>query len=379
MNAIGSDGIAAPIRRTAAVSSILICVVLLLHCGGPSGPPSPPVTISPTSFPNLNVGAPNQLQLGANGGVAPYYWSVSAGSLPHNMALVSNGGTAVISGTPDTAAQGVTFTIQVTDSANQAASQAYTVAVLLNGDLVTISPQPLNFGTQLVGTPSPQQTVTMTNISISPVTISSVATGGTNASEFAQNGACNPSLAPGDSCTITEVFTPSQVGPGNGSIAFTDDTPGSPQSVALNGIGVVSGPNATWSTASLPFGSVAVGDTSLAQSVSLTNYGTSTLNITSITASPDFAETDDCNVPIAPEARCKVNVTFSPTTTGSIDGTLTVSYTGTGSPQAISLSGSGVAGSCRSKGMGCSVVFRCCPGLQCVLTGGPAGNAVCQQ
>jgi len=55
---------------------------------------------------------------------------------------------------------------------------------------------------------------------------------------------------------------------------------------------------------------VAVGDTSLPQSVSLTNYGTSTLNITSIIASADFSETDTCSGPLAPEASCTVTVTF---------------------------------------------------------------------
>jgi len=215
----------------------------------------------------------------------------------------------------------------------------------------------------------------MTNISISPVTISGVITGGSDGSEFAQTTTCGSGLAPGANCTVTEVFTPAQKGPRTASITFADDTPGNPQSVALGGIGVVSGPNATWSATTVPFGSVAVGDTSLPQSVSLTNYGTSTLNITSIIASADFSETDTCSTPLAPEASCSVSVTFSPTATGTVSGTLSVTDNGAGSPQSTALTGSGVAGKCQSRGMACSVAFRCCSGLQCMVTG---TTGVCQ-
>jgi hypothetical protein len=371
--------------RLAATASILIFVAVLSNCGGKSQPPPPALTMGPASLPNLSVGVPtgpDNLVIDANGGVAPYNWSVSAGTLPHGISLSpfppgspANGGFVALSGTPDTAAGSVNFTVQVTDSARQSASQPYTVAVLLNGDLVTFSGSGLDFGAQLVGTPSTQQTVTMTNISISPVTISGVTTGGSDGSEFAQTTTCGSGLAPGANCTVTEAFTPAQIGPRTASITFTDDTPGSPQSVALGGIGVVSGPNATWSATTVPFGSVAVGDTSLPQSVSLTNYGTSTLNITSIIASADFSETDTCSAPLAAEASCSVSVTFSPTATGSVSGTLSVTDNGAGSPQSTALTGSGQAGSCKSKGQACGVAIRCCTGLQCMVTG---TTGVCQ-
>ena len=373
-----SPSIVGKVSPLAATASILMLVAALSNCGGKSQPPPPALTMGPSSLPNLSVGVPTgpeNLVIDANGGVAPYNWSVSAGSLPHGISLSpfppgspANGGFVALSGTADTAAQDVNFTIQVTDSARQSASQPYTVAVLLNGDLVTLSSSGA-FGAQLVGTPSPPQTVTMTNISISPVTISSVTTSGSNGSEFVQTTSCGSGLAPGANCTVSEVFTPAQIGPRAASVTFTDDTPGSPQSLALGGIGVVSGPNATWSATTVPFGSVAVGDTSQPQSVSLTNYGTSTLNITSIIASADFSETDTCSAPLAPEASCTVSVTFSPTATGSVNGTLSVTDNGAGSPHSTALTGSGVAGSCKSKGEVCTTAIRCCSGLRCVVRG----------
>ena len=373
-----SNRIDARSGRAAVVGSVLIATALFSSCGGKSQPPPPALTMGPSSLPNLNVGVPTgpaNLVINANGGVEPYNWSVSAGSLPHGLSLSpfppggpANGGFVALTGTPDTAAQDVSFTVQVTDSARQSASQPYTVAVLLNGDLVTLTSSG-DFGAQLVGTPSTPLTVTMTNVSISPVTISGVITSGTNGSEFVQTTTCGSGLAPGANCTVSEVFTPAQIGPRAASVTFTDDTPGSPQSVALGGIGVVSGPNATWLATTVPFGSVAVGDTSQPQSVSLTNYGTSTLNITSIIASADFSETDTCSAPLAPEASCTVSVTFSPTATGSVNGTLSVTDNGPGSPQSTALTGSGVAGSCKSKGEVCTTAIRCCSGLRCVVRG----------
>jgi len=321
-----------------------------------------------------------ELPLDVTGGVSPYNWSVSAGTLPHGLSLSfpsPSTAVAVITGTPDTAAQNVNFTIHVNDSSGGSGSQPYTVSVLLGGDSMTISPSPLNFGPQLLTTMSAPQTITVTNVVLSPITISSVAISGDD-SEFGGNQTCsNTTLAVGASCTLTEIFIPAQAGPRSATITLTDDTQGSPHSVSLNGTGIVSGANATLSATSISFGSVAVGDTSEAQSVTLTNYGSSALNISGITASADFAETDNCTAPLTSTASCTINVTFGPTSTGTVNGTLSVTDNGAGSPQTVSLTGSGVAGKCQSKGMACSVVSRCCPGLQCVVTG-PTGGAVCQ-
>ena len=355
------------VNRATVLVTCLIAVALSSHCGGNSQPSAPPLVISPPSLPNAMVGEPYSSAISASGGVAPYNWSVSVGNLPHNLSLEASGNSATISGTPDTTAQSVDFTLQVTDSARQSGSQAYTVSVLLGGDSISVSPPSLDFGGQLVETASARQTVTVINGTTSPVSISGIATGGNNGSDFVQSTTCGASLAPGANCTIGEVFTPGQPGPLGAVITITDDTQGSPQSVPLSGFGLVSGANATLSATSVAFGPVAVSDTSEAQSVALNNYGTSTLNITSIAASASFTETDNCAATLASAAGCTINITFSPTATGSVSGTLTVSYTGPGSPQTVSLSGSGVAGSCYSRGQYCSSARRCCPGLQCML------------
>jgi len=99
------------------------------------------------------------------------------------------------------------------------------------------------------------------------------------------------------------------------------------------------------SPTSLSFGSVAVGTSSIAQAVTLSNIGTATLTITSITltgANPgDFSQTNNCGTSLAVGANCNINVTFTPAAAGSRSGSLRITDTATGSPQSVSLSGTG--------------------------------------
>jgi len=127
--------------------------------------------------------------------------------------------------------------------------------------------------------------------------------------------------------------------------------------------GLVSGPNATWSFPDLTFGSQVVSTVSPAQSVMLVNYGTATLNITSVTASSNFGETNACASSIAPGASCPVLVTFSPSTEGTLNGTLAVTDNAVGSPQTVALTGTCVGPGCIPQGGACFGPGRpnCCP------------------
>src|SRR2546425_1145153 len=91
----------------------------------------PPLAISTTTLPDGMVGTPYSQDIQATGGVVPFTWVVGAGTLlPHNLNLDnSTTSTVTISGTPDTQQPAVQFTIQVTDSANQSATQSYTVNI----------------------------------------------------------------------------------------------------------------------------------------------------------------------------------------------------------------------------------------------------------
>jgi hypothetical protein len=339
---------------------VLLCVMsvaALSGCGG-SQRTVPPPTITPASLPNGTLGLPYKQAIQVSGGVPPFNWTV-VGVLPHNLQLTpSAGNTVTISGTPDAAAQAVTFSIKVTDSANQSANQSYTVSILAEPNTLSFTPATgLSFGPQLVGTASTTQAATLTNSGSSPTVINNVATGG----DFRQSNTCGSSLAAGAKCDITVAFTPTQTGPRSASITVTDDTVGSPHLLSLSGIGLTSGTNATLSPTSLNFTSHSVGTASAPLSVTLSNYGTATLNIESIAATADFGETNSCDASLASGGSCPINVTFTPNAIGSVTGTLSVTDNALGSPQTVSLSGTCVGcipqgGSCFGPGPN-----NCCP------------------
>ena len=333
--------------------TVLTLVVAFASCGG--GPTQPPPTmpvITTASLPNGTLETPYSQTIQASGGVAPFSWTVSAGMLPHSVALnPSATNTVILSGTPDTVAQALAFTVKVTDSANHSAAHPYTVSVLLEPDTLTLAPPSLSFAPQLVGTLSAAQPETVTNTASIPVLINNVALAGTNAADFSQNNTCGSSLAAGANCAINVSVTPGQLGPSSASITITDSTVGSPHSIALSSVGLAPGPNATLSATSMTLPLTTVGTTSPAQSITLSNYGAAALSIAGIAATADFGESDNCGSSLASAANCTINVTFTPTAVGTVTGTLSVNDNAPGNPQTVALSGTGgtistLTGSC---------------------------------
>ena len=94
---------------------------------------------------------------------------------------------------------------------------------------------------------------------------------------------------------------------------------------------------------SLQFPPQSVGSTSPAQTILLRNMGSGGLSISSEAITGDFAETDDCGATVAPASYCTVNVTFTPTASGTRTGAFTVSDDAEGSPHSVALTGSGAA------------------------------------
>ena len=193
----------------------------------------------------------------------------------------------------------------------------------------------------MIGTTSSPQTVTLTNTGYLTLKIVSVSVTGAEATDFNQTHSCGSNLPAAVSCTISIRFKPTKIGPRTASVIIADNGVGSPQSIALSGTGVVSGPNATLSSTSLTFVPQILGTSSPTQSVRLSNYGTMTLSITSIGASGDFSQNNTCGSSLAAGAGCTIGVTFKPTQQGQRTGTLSITDNARGSPQNIALSGIG--------------------------------------
>src|SRR4029077_372936 len=161
--------------------------------------------------------------------------------------------------------------------------------------------------------------------------------------QYGQTNTCGASVAAGANCSISVTFTPTATGSQPGTITVTDDATGSPQLVNLAGTGVA--PGITFAPTTLTFGNQNLNTASAAQSVTLTNSGTAALNITSIAASTQYAQTNTCGASVAAGANCSISVTFTPTATGGQPGTITVTDNVPASPQPVALSGPGVAAS----------------------------------
>jgi uncharacterized repeat protein (TIGR03803 family) len=104
-------------------------------------------------------------------------------------------------------------------------------------------------------------------------------------------------------------------------------------------------PIAGVSPTSLTFGNQDVGTTSASQPVTLSNTGPAPLAVSSIVPSGDFVETDNCNGSVAAGKSCTINVTFTPTATGTRNGTLTLTDNSNlvpGSQQTVSLTGTAI-------------------------------------
>jgi hypothetical protein len=80
--------------------------------------------------------------------------------------------------------------------------------------------------------------------------------------------------------------------------------------------------------------------------VTLSNTGTGPLLISSIVATGDFAQTNGCGTSVAAGGSCWISVTFTPTVTGTRNGTVTITDNNnglSGSQQAVPLTGTGLS------------------------------------
>ena len=200
-----------------------------------------------------------------------------------------------------------------------------------------LSSNALTFGSINLGS-TQTLNVSLINTGVVDVTGLSVATTG----DYNQTSNCGTALTAGAACTINVTFQPTVAGNRIGTLSVSDNAVNTPQTASLSGIGIGMS-TVTLSPTSADFGNQTVASTSAATVVTLTNAGTAPLNITSITASGDFAQTNTCGTLVAANSNCTVSVTFTPTVAGSRTGTLTVTDDATSSPQTTNLAGTGVA------------------------------------
>jgi hypothetical protein len=308
------------------------------------------VTLSNTGSAALSISA-----IAISGtNAADYAQTNSCGTLPASLPAGASCSLSVTFKPATTGARNATIT--VTDNATptmQTVTLTGTGGTATSGPAATLSATSLAFANRATGTTSPAQTVTLSNTGSTALTINSIALSGTNANNYAQTSTCGTlpaTLVAGANCAINVTFTPSATGTRTATITVTDNATPTTQTVALTGIGGASssGPAATLSATTLTFASQATGTTSPIQTVTLANTGSAVLTISSITLSGtnanNFARVTTCGTlpaTLTAGANCLINVTFTPSGTGTRAATITVTDNAAPATQAISLTGTG--------------------------------------
>ncbi len=271
---------------------------------------------------------------GANLGFTPAISNTSSSGTPNGVAVLANPSPALTGsltvGTvtiplPSDAADGHSYSVAFSN-----ASASY------NSDLVSLTQ---GSAATVVITRS-ALAVTLSNTGANAFNLSISITG-----DFGQTTDCGSTLSASASCTVTVTFTPTLTGPRTGSLKIAAAGPASPLVVRLFGAGISGpvGPKVSFSRTAMHFGSQGVGGSSGPSAITLTNTGDATLTVTSVTAGGDYSQTNGCGS-VAVSGTCTINVTFTPSTTGSRAGVITIVDDATGSPHVIRLFGLGTSG-----------------------------------
>jgi len=143
-------------------------------------------------------------------------------------------------------------------------------------------------------------------------------------------------LDPSDSCTV---WVAGEYLPSN----RTTEPYWYTEMAKLPPMGTCAGGPVLLSNVAFSFGSQAVDVKSAPLVETITNNQTVALNISGISASGDFTQTNTCTSAVAPGGSCTIDVYFTPSTTGLRTGTLTITDDASSSPQSVALSGTGSA------------------------------------
>jgi hypothetical protein len=269
-----------------------------------------------------------------------------------------------------------TATLNIADNATGSPQPVALIGTGAGGSgAISISPASLTFASQVVGTTSAPQTVTVSNIGGVTISFTSIVTSGDFAGATLVQ--CPSIPVEGEPCTFSITFTPKAAGTRMGTITFTDNATGSPQLVTLTGTGGSGTGTVTVAPSSLAFAAQPLNTTSGAESVTVSNTGSTAVNFAGFSISgansSDFAlgsgaSASMCNASgsLAASASCTIGVTFTPTATGARAATLSIADNATGSPQSVSLNGTGT---------NAQVIISIPPGGATTATATPGGSA----
>lgn len=213
---------------------------------------------------------------------------------------------------------------------------------------LAVSSNALQFGSVPIGG-NAQQTLTITSSGTAPLDINALNASGSGFS--AQMPSLPLTLQPGQSLALPVAFVPKTSGAAAGQLVIGSNAANaSSVTVNLAGDGASSTPAPpssatpalTLSSTSVDFGSVAAGSQG-SNSVTLTSSGTAAVVIQTIAVSGSGFSIGNMQLPLtlAPGQQVALPITFAPTGAGAQQGEITLTDNATGSPNSISLTGTG--------------------------------------
>jgi hypothetical protein len=186
----------------------------------------------------------------------------------------------------------------------------------------TLSASALTFPATVIGVTSAAQTVTITNSGGNPLTSITVSVSGA----FQQNNNCTTQLAANASCAINVMYLPTAAGKQTGTLSVGDIL--KTQSVSLSGTGLLP-PVIAVNPTKLSFSNQPVNTTSAPSTLTVSNAGGAPMSdvgfqITGTSASNFATGATTCGATLGEGKSCTVQVTFTPTASGTENATLTV-------------------------------------------------------
>lgn len=214
----------------------------------------------------------------------------------------------------------------------------------------------VDFGTRRVGAAGGERRVRLANSGGRPARVTGVRLEGSGSFQLA-GGACQGAvLDPGEGCTATVRFAPTEAGRRTGTLVLEHEAEGGRVRVSLRGRGETEpdpGPPpkraaaAVSPAAGVDFGQRAVGAPPLVQRVTVASRGDAPLKLGELevrgAAAGDFAAAAACaGAEVAPGGTCSVAVRFSPSAAGRRTAELLVRSNDPAGPRRVPLSGSGI-------------------------------------
>src|SRR5713226_5142324 len=220
-------------------------------------------------------------------------------------------------------------TLTVTDDGSPSGHQLVSLAGQGVDPQLTYAPDQINFANQRQGTRSAALALTLTNTSSASWTPQGMQLEGTYYGSYNLDASgCTQALAPGAYCQLLVTFAPTGVGLISALLDVVNPVTGSINKVPVSGTGVA--PILSQFAYGVDFGNQRVGTTSPDSVIFVSNVGSDTLHVSSLSITGANASafaigaTNCTGAAVAPNTSCFASLSFAPTATAPFGATLNV-------------------------------------------------------